>query len=86
MKIWIKLLVGSILGIILGFLLPHDSQSAMSAMAWLEQFALRIGRYTAVPLLFFSLVVAIYELWQDRDFWPLLLRSILIMVGGAAFK
>ena len=85
MKIWIKLFVGSVLGIILGFLLPHENQTILSIMTWLEQFALRIGRYTAVPLLFFSLVVAIYELRQDREFWPLVGRSLLIMAGGAAF-
>jgi len=85
MKIWIKLLVGSALGIILGFLLPYENQTVFSVMTWLEQFALRIGRYTAVPMLFFSLVIAIYELRQDREFWPLVGRSFLVMIGGAAF-
>ncbi|MCL1814736.1 MAG: cation:dicarboxylase symporter family transporter [Treponema sp.] len=84
MKIWVKLLVGSVLGIALGFLLPHENQSVLSVMAWLEQLALRIGRYTAVPMLFFSLVIAIYELRQDREFWPLLGRSFLVMLGGTA--
>jgi len=85
MKIWVKLLIGSTLGIILGFLLPYENQKVLSAMLWLEQMALHIGRYTAVPLLFFSLVIAIYELRQDREFWPMVGRSFLIMIGGAAF-
>jgi len=85
MKIWVKLLIGSTLGIILGFLLPHENQKVLSAMLWLEQMALHIGRYSAVPLLFFSLVIAIYELRQDREFWPMVGRSFLIMIGGAAF-
>ena len=85
MKIWIKLLVGSVLGIVLGFLLPHENQTVLSTMTWLEQLALRIGRYTAIPLMFFSLVIAIYELRQDREFWPLVGRSFLVMVGGALF-
>jgi Na+/H+-dicarboxylate symporter len=85
MKIWIKLLTGSVLGIVLGFLLPYENQSVLSAMAWLEQMALHIGRYTAVPLLFFSLLIAVYELRQDREFWPLIGRTFLVMLIGALF-
>ncbi|MDR1306385.1 MAG: cation:dicarboxylase symporter family transporter [Treponema sp.] len=85
MKIWIKLLIGSVLGIVLGFLLPYENQSVLSAMAWLEQMALHIGRYTAIPLLFFSLLIAVYELRQDREFWPLIGRTFLVMLIGALF-
>jgi Na+/H+-dicarboxylate symporter len=85
MKIWIKLLIGSILGTVLGFLLPYENQNVLSAMAWLEQMALHIGRYAAVPMLFFSLVIAVYELRQDREFWPLVGRTFLVMLGGALF-
>jgi Na+/H+-dicarboxylate symporter len=82
MKIWVKLLIGSALGIILGKVLPYENQSVLSVMSWVEQMALHIGRYTAVPLLFFSLVIAIYELRQDREFWPMVGRSFLVMVAG----
>jgi Na+/H+-dicarboxylate symporter len=85
MKIWIKLLTGSVLGTVLGFLLPYENQNVLSAMAWLEQMALHIGRYTAVPMLFFSLVIAVYELRQDREFWPLVGRTFLVMLGGGLF-
>jgi Na+/H+-dicarboxylate symporter len=85
MKIWVKLLIGSILGIVLGYLLPYEKQSVISVMVWLEQMALHIGSYTAIPLLFFSLVIAIYELRQDKEFWPLVGRSFLLIIAGAAF-
>ncbi|MDR2552223.1 MAG: cation:dicarboxylase symporter family transporter [Treponema sp.] len=85
MKIWVKFLIGSLLGTVLGFLLPYENQDVLSSMAWLEQIALQIGRYTAVPLLFFSLVVAIYELRQDREFWPHMGRTFLVMVTGTVF-
>jgi Na+/H+-dicarboxylate symporter len=84
MKIWVKLLIGAALGIILGKVLPYENQSVLSVMSWLEQMALHIGRYTAVPLLFFSLVIAIYELRQDREFWPIVGRCFLLMVAGTA--
>ena len=90
MKVWIKLLLGSVLGIILGILLP-ESDNLKNALAWLEQLALRIGRYALIPFLVFSLTISIYELRQDKKFWLLILKncvliaglSALVIVGGA---
>jgi Na+/H+-dicarboxylate symporter len=85
MKVWVKLLIGSILGVILGFLLPFENQRLLAAMVWLEKFALGIGRYAVVPVLVFSLTVAIYELRQDGQFWKLILKNFLIIFGAAVF-
>jgi Na+/H+-dicarboxylate symporter len=85
MKIWVKLLVGSILGIVLGYLLPYENESVLEVLGWFEQVALHLGRYSAVPLLFFALIVAVYELRMDKDFWPLVGKSLLVMAGGAVF-
>jgi Na+/H+-dicarboxylate symporter len=83
MKIWVKLLIGSVLGTILGFLLPYENQSVLGVLAWFEQFALHLGRYSAIPLLFFALVIAVYELRMDGEFWPLAGKSFLMMICGA---
>jgi Na+/H+-dicarboxylate symporter len=80
MKVWVKLLIGSILGITLG-LLVHENQRLIEALVWLEQFALRVGRYAVIPMLVFSLTIGIYELWQDGQFWPLVLKNCLMIVG-----
>jgi Na+/H+-dicarboxylate symporter len=80
MKVWIKLLIGSVLGIILGGLLP-ESQSLMEALVWLEQFALRVGRYVVVPMLFFALTIGIYELRHNGQFWPLVLKNCLVIAA-----
>jgi Na+/H+-dicarboxylate symporter len=80
MKVWVKLLIGSILGITLG-LLVHENQQLVEALVWLEQFALRVGRYAVIPMLVFSLTIGIYELWQDGQFWPLVLKNCLMIVG-----
>jgi Na+/H+-dicarboxylate symporter len=85
MKIWVKLLIGALLGTIFGFLLPYEHKGILEAFAWLEQIALRVGRYTAVPLLFFALIIAIYELRQDREFWGMMGKTFLVMIGSAAF-
>jgi len=84
MKVWLKLLIGSILGMALGFLLPENNQSILNILAVLQEGALQIGRYMAVPILFFSLIVAIYELREDGCLWPLLLRTGLVMAACTA--
>jgi Na+/H+-dicarboxylate symporter len=84
MRVWVKLLIGSILGITLGFLLP-EGQRLMEALVWVEQFTLRVGRYVVVPMLVFSLTVGIYELRQDRQFWPLVLKNCILILGISAF-
>jgi aerobic C4-dicarboxylate transport protein len=80
MKIWIKLLIGAILGIILGHFLP-DSQRVMDSLVWLEQFVLSIGRYAIIPVLVFSLAISIYELRQDGQFWSLVINNLLLIIG-----
>jgi Na+/H+-dicarboxylate symporter len=85
MKVWIKLLIGSILGITLGCLLPQNNQSLLAALVWLERFALGIGRYTVIPVLVFSLTIAIYELRQDGQFWPMVFKNGLLIAGTSVF-
>jgi Na+/H+-dicarboxylate symporter len=80
MKVWIKLLIGSILGIILGHFLP-DNQRVMDSLVWLEQFVLSIGRYAIIPVLVFSLAISIYELRQDGQFWSLVIKNLLLIAG-----
>jgi len=80
MKVWIKLLIGAILGIILGNFLP-DSQRVMDSLVWLEQFVLSIGRYAIIPVLVFSLAISIYELRQDGQFWSLVIKNLLLIAG-----
>ena len=83
MKVWIKLLIGSIFGMAIGFLLPAENQNVSLALQWLEKLALGIGRYAVVPVLVFSLTVAVYELRQDAQFWSVVFKNILIIVTAS---
>jgi Na+/H+-dicarboxylate symporter len=85
MKVWLKFLIGALLGILIGFFLPADNQTVLKALAWLEGLAISIGRYGAVPILVFSLTIAIYELRQDGQFWPMVFRSFLVIIACSAF-
>jgi len=84
MRVWIKLLIGSILGMTIGFLLP-ENEVIFSTLQWLERLALGIGRYAVVPVLVFSLTIAIYELRMDEQFWPMLLKNFLFIAAAAVF-
>jgi Na+/H+-dicarboxylate symporter len=85
MKVWVKLFIGAVLGVILGIVLPTGNGGVVRALAWLEELAIRIGRYGAVPILVFSLTIAVYELRQDGEFWRLMVRCVLAVAGCAAF-
>jgi len=84
MKVWVKLLIGSILGMIIGFLLP-ESESVFSMLMWLERLAINIGRYAVIPVLVFSLTVAVYELRMDEQFWPMVLKNFLLIIAVSIF-
>jgi len=85
MKVWVKLLIGSVLGMTIGFLLPAESQTVIQALAWLERLAIGIGRYAVVPVLVFSLTIAVYELRMDEQFWPMVLKNFLVIIAASVF-
>lgn len=84
MKVWLKLLIGAAIGALLAYFLP-ETPALVSAVTFLKGLALGMGRYTAVPLLAFSLTIGIYELRQNKKFLPLMLRTFLIMAVVSAF-
>ena len=85
MKVWLKLFIGSLLGIFLGYLLPADNQTISQGLAWLGELAIRIGRYGLIPILVFTLTIAVYELKQDGQFWGMVFRTFLVIVLCSVF-
>ncbi|HBG36630.1 MAG TPA: dicarboxylate/amino acid:cation symporter [Treponema sp.] len=67
MKIWIKYVLASILGSLAAFLLPLNITSVQKAIDFLTEISIRFGRYMLVPLLFFSMVLAIYKLRNKEN-------------------
>jgi Na+/H+-dicarboxylate symporter len=82
MKVWIKLLLGTLVGILAAQFLPPDNQQVNATLLWLEELSLRIGRYTVVPLLVFSLSIAVHELRQEGRFWSMVLRSFICIAAA----
>jgi len=78
MKVWVKFLIGTVLGMTIGFLLPN-TESVTSSLIWLEKLALGIGRYSVIPVLVFSLTIAVYELRMDGQFWSMVLKNFILI-------
>jgi len=85
MKVWLKFLIGAFLGMVLGFLLPSDNEAVSNTITWLGELAIRIGRYALVPILVFSLTIAVYELRQDGQFWGIVFKTFVVMICSSVF-
>lgn len=92
MKLWIKYVLGIALGIIAAFVLPVSSPALQNAVDFLSDLAIRFGRYTLLPLLFFTVAYAVYKLRTNKMLtktylWlavVLLLSSLLLTLLGLA--
>jgi len=85
MKVWLKFLIGSLLGVIFGMFLPSDNQTLVKGLAWLGELAIQIGRYGLAPILVFSLTIAVYELRQDGQFWGLVFKTFVVIICSSVF-
>ena len=88
MKVWIKYLIGSVLGIIAAFIFPLGIPSVESAIQTFSEIAVRFGRYALVPLILFGTAMSMYNLRSKKhilktSLWTLgtILGSTLILVA-----
>ncbi len=77
MKLWLKYLIGVALGLAAALILPLDSLKAGAALSFITEIIIRIGRYSLLPLLFFSGIMAVHRMHEDIS----LLRTSL-WTGG----
>ncbi len=80
MKIWIKLLIGSIIGVFLVFFLPSQGIEAEDIFSFLYTLIINIGRYALFPMVFFALALGTYELRVDRRLIRTYLRLFLFLL------
>lgn len=62
MKIWIKYLLGTVLGVIIALFIPMHTEGASSALAFFTELAIRMGRFFLIPILFFGTTLAVTNL------------------------
>jgi Na+/H+-dicarboxylate symporter len=84
MKIWIKYLIGSLVGAILAFAVPIEDAWLRSALAFVFELSIRIGRYALLPLVLFSVPIAVFQQNEDKEFWKNLGRSLLLLLASVA--
>jgi Na+/H+-dicarboxylate symporter len=82
-KIWIKILIGSILGILLGFFLP-GTEKAMELFSFVNRLFIQIGRYVVFPLVFFALAAGTYELKREKRIFRVYGRTIIYLLLATA--
>lgn len=83
MKIWLKYLIGIVVGI--GFALAAGTENGffMQAMELLSNAAVQFGRYSLYPAVFFGFTVSIFELRESKSLLKIAVISTLIMCGAA---
>lgn len=66
MKVWIKYVLGTVLGIIAAFILPLNIPQVDSVVSGFSEFAIRFGRYALIPLIFFGTAMSLYNLRSKK--------------------
>lgn len=92
MRIWLKYLLGIALGIAFAVLLPPSSGQSQAVLDFIIDIVIRFGRYTIIPLLFFSIVTACFRLRDSKlmlrtgvwTFSTIIFSSLLLMLIGLA--
>jgi len=80
MKIWIKYLIGSTLGIIIAIIAYSDSVFFNSAVEFLSNIAIQFGRYSLYPVLFFGFTLSICKLRESRSLLKLSIYIALFII------
>jgi Na+/H+-dicarboxylate symporter len=81
MKIWIKLLVGSVIGVLAGIFIPAQAQGFFDSLSGL---LIGIGRYVLFPFVFFSLGIGTSELRQEKRLVRVYLSGLKYLALSAA--
>ena len=66
MKLWLKYLIGVLLGIALSFAVPTGSEAASSVLSFITEMIVSFGRYIVVPLVFFTAITAVNKLRESK--------------------
>ena len=90
MKIWLKYLIGIVIGLITVFIIPLDSVQSQAVLDFIVEMVLRFGRYTLLPLLFFSVATAVFKLRDEKlivktglwTFGVIIASSLLLVALG----
>ena len=66
MKVWLKYIIGIILGVLAALILPLDNAKASDILSFLTELFIRFGRYLVVPLIFSTAIVSVNKLRTSK--------------------
>lgn len=82
MKVWIKYLIGCVLGLVAAFVLPLNIPQVDSVVSTFSEFAIRFGRYAVIPLVFFGTAMAFFNLRSKHHIMKTSLWTLGTAVGS----
>lgn len=92
MKVWIKYLIGILLGVVASFIIPFDSATGGEVLSFLTELFIRFGRYLVLPLVFSTAMVAMNKLRLSKllvkttlwTFLIIIVSSLIMTIVGVA--
>ena len=85
MKIWLKYLIGVVLGVTFALVAGNENTLFVQAADFLSKAAIQFGRYALYPAVFFGFTLSIFELRENRSLLKLALITSLIICCAALF-
>ncbi len=83
MKLWLKFVIGLILGIAAAFIIPFTAHHEI--LDFMMHFVVRFGRYCVVPLVLFSGTYGIFRLAEKKELLKTTFFTIGIIVAASLF-
>lgn len=83
MRYFYRYIIGVAIGVAIAFVLPRNAGSA-DELVIVADIALRLGRYVVIPIIFFSLAIAVTRLRRIGTLGKVLRRGTLYALGAAA--
>ena len=66
MKLWIKFLIGAILGAFCAFIIPVENETVKYLIGFITEIVIRFGRYMIIPVVFCSAITAFNRLRDTK--------------------
>ena len=83
MKIWLKYLIGVVLGVTFALVAGSENTLFVQATDFLSKAAIQFGRYALYPAVFFGFTLSIFELRENRSLLKVAIITSLIICGTA---
>jgi aerobic C4-dicarboxylate transport protein len=83
MKIWLKYLLGIIVGIVLGLIISPENYVFRDILGFFSDLTINIGRYTIFPIVFFSIAYGTFKLKQEKRISSIYLKTIAYIIASS---